>query len=819
VHLTSKRRVGRLLGATALGGVLAALAAMPAMGQEAAPPEDEATSSRDVVVVTANRREQDVTEIPYNITALSSDAVDRTGVSSIEDLSGQIPNLVVTSGGGAQFMGAQRQIMRGLNASNSNRNGVAIEQNPVSTYLGNAPYANYFEVNDVERVEVLRGPQGTLYGAGALGGAIRLIPTQPELGFYGGEVSASVGMLDHSDDTDYGAKAILNVPIGDTLALRISGGYEQSAGFIDQYGIWLRQGDSVLGDPILVDPSSPLTSPAQSYDAKDVNSSETTNWRAALRWNPTDEFDATLSHNSMRSDGFGPTLDTPAYNGGADLLLPSVIYPDTGEYEVVMRGRQPYERDSDMTTLDMSYDLGFATVSSTVSHFKTTGQAYYDGTWGTLALPDAYLHYYTGTPANPRFQSIQRFDDNVEATTAEIRLVSNGEGPFDYIVGAFYTEEDNETVWNGFAPGQTAYNSLPGVVVTGGALPGPYSRIWRVGGANSFTDKAIFGELTWHVTPQIDLTGGVRVFEQSLDRNAFAFLPVFGFDESGTNSSDFSDSKFKFNATWEYVDDQRAYFTFSQGFRRGGANAFALTGFLREPEAILDYKPDSVDNYELGLKGRLFDSWTYTADVFIGKWQDPQIGGFTAVNFWPAVFNGQEAESKGFEFEVSGDLSDEFSFTAGYAYTDAKLTESFCVPSGDGSGSPTGDIPCAINGAAGTPLPSAPEHSGTFSLNYEQPIGPDDTLIATLNANYKGESFQNLPTLGQRYFTIPDYWLVNLYVGWEHGPFTTSLYVRNVLDERIVYSENARITRFAPIDLYNTVGRPRSLGVEVNYKF
>lgn len=816
MNRTFKPRVARLLCATALVGALSTIIPVQAFAQEA-PPAEEASPGRDVVVVTANRREQDVTEIPYNITALSSGAVERTGVSSIEDLSKQIPNLVVTSSG-AQFLGAQRQIMRGLNASSSNRNGVAVEQNPVSTYLGNAPYANYFQVDDVERVEVLRGPQGTLYGAGALGGAIRLIPSQPKLGAFEGKVSGSAGVLEHSDVMDYGAKAIVNVPIGDSLALRVSGGYDKSAGFIDQFGIWARQGDSILGEPILANPSSPQTSPALSYNNKDVNWSKSTNWRAALRWHPTDDFDATLSHNSLRSNGFGPTLDTPAYNGGPDLLLPSVVYPDTGEYEVVMRARQPYERDSDMTTLDMSYDLGFATVSSTVSRFETNGQSYYDGTWGTLGLPDAYLPYYAGSPINPRFQSIQRFDDNVEATTAEVRLVSNGDGPFDYIVGAFYTKEDNQTVWNSFDPGQIAYNNLPGVT-PGGTLPGPYGTLWHIGGTNHFTDKALFGELTWHVTPQVDLTGGVRTFKQSLDRSVFSQIYAFAIDETGANSSDFSDTKFKFNATWEYVEDQRVYFTFSQGFRRGGANAFALSGFLREPTALLTYKPDSVDNYELGVKGRLFDSWTYTADVFIGKWHDPQIGGFTAVNFWPAVFNGQEAESKGFEAEVSGDLTDEFSFTAGYSYTDAKLTESFCVPSGDGSGSPTGDIPCAINGASGTPLPSAPKNSATFSLNYERPIGSDDTVIATLNANYKGESFQNLPTLGQRYFTIPDYWLVNFYLGWEHGPITTSLYVRNVFDERVVYSENARITRFAPIDLYDTVGRPRSMGVELSYKF
>ncbi|MFT3722923.1 MAG: TonB-dependent receptor plug domain-containing protein [Hyphomonadaceae bacterium] len=516
---------------------MAALAPMPSVAQTAAPPQEaapaqDASPGRDIVVVTANRREQDVTEIPYNITAVSSDAVERTGVASIEDLSRQIPNLVVTSSG-AQFMGAQRQIMRGLNASSSNRNGVAIEQNPVSTYLGNAPYANFFQVDDVERVEVLRGPQGTLYGAGALGGAIRLIPTQPELGAFEGKVSGKAGVLEHSSDMDYGASALVNLPIGDTLALRVSGGYEKSAGYIDQFGIWVRQGDSTLGDPILANPGAPVTSPALSYNNKDVNWSKSTNWRAALRWHPTDAFDATLSHNIQRTNGFGPSFDTPAYNGGPDPFTPSAVYPDTGEYEVVMRGRQPFNRTSEMTTLDMSYDLGFATVSSTTSHFDTSGKAYYDGTWSTLALPAAYLPYYTGSPTNPRFNSIQRFDDDNEATTQEIRLVSNGDNLFDYIVGAFYTKEDNQTVWNGFDPGQNFYNGLPGVSSPGGMLPGPYETLWYVGGSNKFTDKAVFGELTWHVTPDVDLTVGARAFKQSLDREAFSINPAFGLNEFG----------------------------------------------------------------------------------------------------------------------------------------------------------------------------------------------------------------------------------------------------------------------------------------------
>lgn len=805
-----KARIGRLLAATALTGVSALIVASPSKAQEAAADLDE-------VIVTATRRAQDVTQIPYNITAVSAESIERAGVSSIEDLSRQVPNLVVTSSGN-QFLGAQRQIMRGLNASASNRNGVALEQNPVSTYLGNAPYANYFQVEDIERVEVLRGPQGTLYGSGALGGTIRLIPNAPALGKFEGRLKASAADIAHSGDYDYGAFGLVNLPVGETLALRLSAGHDREGGFINQYGIFAR-GSEPLGDPILANPSSPLTSPASTYDEKDINSSRATNVRAAIRWAPTDALDITLAHNFSRIKGLGPSYDTPAYNGGSDPLAPSLTYPDTGEYELVSRSTYPFDRTSNMTTLDASYDMGFATLSSTSSYFETEGDVFVDGTWGNLGLPASVLPYYTGTPVNPRYNSVYKFGDRTTSKTQEFRLVSNGDGKFDYTIGLYYQKEKNPTSWVGYAPGQTAYNQLPGVTVPGFGPGGPDEVLFDVSGTNHFTEKAVFGELTWRPTEALELSGGVRVFEQRLKRDVSNLVPLYGLAEVSTNKAKFSDAKFRFNATYEYAPGHRAYGTFSQGFRRGGANAFALTGFLREPASLLQYKPDSVDNYELGVKGRFANGWRYTADVFLAEWKDPQIGGFTAVIFWPAVFNGKKAESKGFEFELSGNITDQLSFQGGYAYTKATLTDDFCVASGDGSGAPNGDIPCAISGAKGTPLPSAPRHSGTFSLNYERELSDEDSITASINANYKGKTRMNLPTVGARYPTIPSYWLVNGYVGWTHGPVTASLFARNLFDERTVFAVNTRITRYAPIDLYETVGRPRTVGMELSYRW
>ena len=799
----------KLLGATALGGVLSVAA--PASAQQA--PQD----SGNEIVVTATRRNQDVTQIPYNISAVAAEQIARTGVGNIEDLSRQVPNLVVTSSGN-QFIGAQRQIMRGLNASNSNRYGVALEQNPVSSYLGNAPFANYFQVTDLERVEVLRGPQGALYGAGTLGGAIRLIPNAPVLGSFEGHAKLRGGMIDHSGAKDYGAEGLVNVPLGETAALRVSVSHDREGGFIDQFGIYERTGSSPTDAPVLVDPANPLTSPAKTYNLNDVNKSKSTDVRVSLRWKPVDTVDITLAYNRSRISGFGPNFDSPSYTGGPDPLLPATIYPATGEYEVVQRGLQPFERQSDMVTGDASIDLGFATLSSTTSYFETKGASFYDGTWGTLALPAAYLPYYTGAPAYPRFQSLQRYNDSVKAFTQEVRLVSNGDGPIDYILGAYYQREKNYAEWSSFDPGQTAYNSLPGVTVLGfNPLPG--DQIWMNAGTSTFRDRALFGEVTWHASPTLDISGGARVFKQSFARDARNLSPVFGLDEKSQTESSNSSAKFRFNATWEYLHDQRAYFTFSQGFRRGGANTFTATGFLREPESIRFYKPDTVNNFEVGLKGRIAGSWRYTADLFLAKWKDAQIGGFTAVNFWPVVFNAGNAQSKGLELEASGKLASSLSASLGYSYTDAKLTEDFCLPSGDGTGrpSPAGDVACAIVGTKGTRLPTAPKHSATFTLNYEQPVSEQSKILATFNGNYKSSTFQILPTSGQRYPTIPGYWVFNGYLGFKHGPYTIAAYAQNLFDKRVVYAVNTRITAYSPIDLYNTVGRPRTFGLELSF--
>src|SRR5271165_4322782 len=179
---------------------------------------DVSSTALQEITVTATRRQETLEAVPYSLSVVSPEQLAAGGVTDLMSLSTQIPGLSMYDYG-ARFAGAVVPIIRGINATGSPARGFrSFEQAPVGTYIGNSPIDGYFQLDDLSRVEVLRGPQGTLYGAGALGGALRLIPNAPELNRFSGLIEGSSGRLDHSDGTPYTLKAMVNLPLGDVLA-------------------------------------------------------------------------------------------------------------------------------------------------------------------------------------------------------------------------------------------------------------------------------------------------------------------------------------------------------------------------------------------------------------------------------------------------------------------------------------------------------------------------------------------------------------------------------------------------------------------------
>ena len=802
-----RRKPGwRTSSALGAGLILSVVPTTQAHAQE----EDSARAAAGEIIVTANRREQDVTTIPYNISAVGGDQLARSGVTSLQELSRQIPNLNISSSGD-RFLAAQVPVIRGLNASSTVRPN-ALGQPAVATYLGNVEVLGYFPLDDVERVEVLRGPQGTLYGAGALGGTIRMIPANPDLREIGGKLTVSGGIVGHSDDFDRSVGGMLNLPLTDTLAVRVSAKEAYSAGYIDNFNV-VRQPQN-LKAPVLAVPSDIVNSGAVYYTNKDANFGRSRVGRIALLWQPGDRFEAKIALNYARFQGEGGPVANPSYPGGINPVDPRVTYPDTGDYSAILNTREPYKRVSRMTSADLSYDLGFATVSTTTSYLDTKGRTLSDSTFGYLALPPVLHPYYLGNPINPRFIAQSERRDGDETFVQEIRLVSEASDVIEYTVGGYYSKKKQIDTWHIYMPGASAQSQASGGFPV---ITDALGRAVILDGSSRFTDKALFGELTWHILPQWQVTAGGRLFKQTFKRNVQNDIPPFALFETASAGFSSSDHLLKFNTSFEFADRHNVYATFSQGFRRGGANAFALSGFLAEPGSLLTYRADTVDNYELGVKGRFGSGWTYTADIFYDDWKDPQIDTSTPANAWPVVVNGSKARSKGVELEFSGPLAGGLSITGGYAFADAKIGETFCIPAGDGGG---GVLPCGIRGEKGMRLPGSPKHSGSLTLNYDHDFANDDRLRTTLNVNYKGSVFSSLPSPGAPAVTFDSYWMVNGTISYSHGPWLASLYVRNLFDERAVLGITTKTNAVAGLlNRTEVIAPPRQFGLSLQYSF
>jgi len=258
----SARRILEPARTTVGAAVFCALYGMP-QAAHADPAADSSANELAEITVTATRREEKLESIPYSISVVSADEIARTGVTDLASLANGVPGLSFYDFGARQ-VGSEVPIIRGLNASDTSVQGRAFrtfEQSPVGTYIGNSPVDGYFQLDDIQRVEVLRGPQGTLYGAGALGGALRIIPNAPELGVFSGHIDASTGMVAEANHLAYTTSVMVNVPMGDTMAFRASAKFGYEPGWIDAYGLLKRTGSPLTGIPVLADPADPVNSP------------------------------------------------------------------------------------------------------------------------------------------------------------------------------------------------------------------------------------------------------------------------------------------------------------------------------------------------------------------------------------------------------------------------------------------------------------------------------------------------------------------------------------------------------------------------------
>jgi outer membrane receptor protein involved in Fe transport len=807
-----------LVKTSVAAAVLLALYGTPPAARADAPPSTE-TGGLEEIIVTATRHKQTTEEVPYAISVIGPQEIAQASVTDIASLGRQMG---FVGQGGAKATAITFPIIRGLNASPAAGSFHVFNQAPVGTYYDNSPVDGYYQLQDVQRIEVLRGPQGTLYGAGALGGALRIIPNAPQLGMFAGDVDARLGYLYHAGDPSYTATAMLNIPVGDTLALRLAGNYEYQPGYIDAFGLMERSGP--LGIPVLADPSDVVNSSGVYYSQKGWNDQKTLTARASALWQPSQAFSATVAYMHEKADGNGTPSDNSKFQGGPNIIDPRIIFPAGSNFTTFSSTEQPFERSSDLASLDLSYDVGFATLSATSTYSSTSGFFTTDTNYLLFGLLGPYVPFYAGIPTNPRWINFNTSTDSSHGFSQEVRLVSNA-GPdkmFDYTAGVFYEDRNDNAIFQNSSPGtseraaaQTDCPLLPPgspnlPVLLGGCAPllGPNDVANVQTDQQHFKDLSIFGELTYHFAKNWQVTGGLRHFKQDFTDAGQSIIYTFATSAPlTTHQSTATKTLGKLSLGWEYVPGQHFYALWSQGFRRGGANGNLLTTGPFADLAPVIYKPDSVNNYETGFKGRIGNEISYSFDVFYIDWKDPQVSGLTPESNY-AVWNAKAAVSKGFEYELNVPLGlPGLRFETSGTYANARLTEDYSYP----------DIRGDIEGKAGQQLPGAPKVSVAGTLLYTHALGAKSSLVLTLNDTYTSEVVTSVfAVLGIAPITLPSINLVNASATYSHDNWRIGLYSTNLLNKRVILGQT---TAGPDITYTETANRPREIYLRGGYAF
>jgi len=750
------------------------------------------------IIVTATRRAQSILEVPYNISAITGDALESQQITDAADLMRNVTGVGVVDRGYRNAGVINGIMIRGVNTDGSALGDYALSAVPtVSTYVNDTPlYAN-FVLKDLARVEVLRGPQGTLYGSGSLGGTVRYVTRAPKLGEFEASLSATASQVEGSGGTGWSGDGMVNLPMGETLALRINGSVMDYPGLVDYVNLYELDAN---GYPVA--PNGVLD-PATRYQRKrDADTVDIKYGRASLLWHPSDSFNATLSYAHQSDDIGGRRQQTVGFDGYGQRYR---------EYQNGSVQLEPSERDVDMTSLEMNLDFGFVTLTSSTSYYDHAGDSVSENT-GFYAHA-GFLAFYYNYP-RPMASAARSYHDR--AFVQEVRLASNTSAgsPLDYVVGLYYmdqmTHSTQQSYLRGFKRWWDEWSGLPDVVT--GDQDFDYSR------RETFKDQAVFGELTWHVTDTVQLTGGLRHFKNDFTNRTFMALPLYaGFappSYSAFDSSD-SDTLFKFNASWRFAGQHTLYGTVSEGYRRGGSNAVPLVGNFAEDPSWQRYRPDSVVNYELGVKGAT-DRLQYSVAAFYVDWQDVQVNTSTPIWGFYTAMNGGTARSSGIELDLAGVLTDRLSYTFGYAYTKAELTETITRP----------DNSAIVIADDGTRLPGTPENTFSAALAYSLPLANGAHWISRINGYYQSSTRNAINRSPVFNVELKEFQLWGLSTTYAAEHWDATFFIKNLLNEEGVtgvfteaYMGTAPAVGYYGNGSKEFLSLPRTLGVTLNYRF
>ncbi len=755
----------------------------------------------ETIIVSATRRNVAANKVPQNITVIGEQQLRESNITDAKALIAD--NIAINAPqNSARF--ADSVTVRGLNVSPVSANNIQqFIRSTVSYYIDDTALPNMnYRIKDINRVETLLGPQGTLYGAGALGGTIRYITNKPKLGEFDARVSSTLfqakgGGL--STDSDL----MLNVPLGEKLSFRLSLAHLDEAGTTDRYANppWRTGALAWTGNPV-----------ASQTVYKDDDWVQTTGGRASLLWQPTERLSFLYAHTQQEQKAHGTTgasllpLNVANARTPAELLAAATrdtappcgtTCAFTNEYDtpyavgkntILSRYEEFANRELAMDSLEISYDFNFAKLTSATSRYtdSSVGQADY--------ASQGYVFYYVfgdlGGDLRSNRSAYITFDNSFEGITNETRLVSSGEGKFNWILGYFYNNQQRSFKFDEVLPGMDAY------LGRSKAAQSPLPDVgYREDLSSDYTEHAIFGEVGYQFTPRWKAAVSARLFNFDDEADVFIVDYAGGFVDNQFKRTGGLDgqSYYRFNTSFDITPDLLTYFTASQGFRRGGTNPFQNRGTRILSEEAKVYRPDSTNNYELGLKGTMFNNRLYVAAaVFQIDWLDTQTYCSQTIQDFPVngTCNGPDSRSTGIEFNGRYKINENWSigYAAGKSAAEWAGTKVFAMYNNSASDGRTW--------SKGGQLGGTPDWKQTFNIRYNDELSDGSKIWASLSGRHLTEVLSDrCDTPGDNnacgILIYPAYTNLNYAMGWNTDRFNVSFFIENLTNEDVIVSNQA----------------------------
>lgn len=762
--------------------LMLAVAAAPILLMGArAQAQDNASAVLQEVIVTANRRDQALTKVPASIAVFTQEKMDAQGIKSIDDIALLTPGLNFTRG--SQFTGSNTQIsIRGIASSvGAATTGVYIDDVPIQARsVGFSTSNTYPKVFDLQRVEVLRGPQGTLFGAGSEGGAVRFITPQPSLGQYSAYGRSELSFTEGGDANYEAGFAVGGPVVQDKLGFRISAFYRRDGGWIDR--------------------ADPLTGKVV---GDDTNAQETTALKAAFTWAPTDQLQVTPQVYYQQVN----TGDTGAY-------WESLSKPEDGVFKSGGAQAQPTKDRFVLPSMNVRYDFGDVQLISTTAYFDRKASEHRDYTNFDVGL----LLPATPYPFLPGQVATGFMGDRQKIFTQEARLESHQpDARLDWVIGAFYSQDrQNATQANQDAFYEPMLQRLYGLSLADlGSAYLPGSLVYDSRTKSDTRQVAGFGQVDLKITPRLTATAGVRVAKTRVkhEQVAAGFWAGAGINSTGEKTE--TSVTPKFGLAFQRDAATLFYASAAKGFRPGGAQTavppalcgadLASLGLTGSPTT---YESDKVWSYEAGVKKGFGGGRIQTeANVFLIDWDNIQRWVDLPLCGSGFISNAGSSTSRGFDLAIQGKVTSNLTLGLSLGYTDAEFNETIGVGS-------------ALMVQKGDSALDGPGFTFTLSGQYDFTVaGGRDAYVRADYSHAGAEKDPNLAVFGvnPEDTPAPRTDMLNARAGVKLADVEVSLFANNVTDEHPGLSRY-QLFPGSPL-ITNSTFRPRTLGVAINYRY